>query len=145
MSRDRLRPFSVGRTLAQVCVVITEFPELSDQVIAAAIEVHRVLGPGLLESAYSRCLAVELEDRGIPFEREVSAALIYKNRRLEHGFRADFVVDNRLLIEIKCVLAMHPVYKAQVITYLRLLGLKRGLLLNFHGRRLSDGLVSVVV
>jgi GxxExxY protein len=79
-----------------------------------------------------------------PLEREVGVPVFYKARRVDHGFRADFLIDGQLLLELKCVPALHPTHRAQVITYLTLLGLNRGLLLNFHGRRLVDGLVSIV-
>ncbi len=118
--------------------------ELSDLVIAAAVEVHRALGPGLLESAYAECMALELVDRSVPFRREVSVPVIYKGRRIDHGFRADMIVDGKLLIELKCVSSILPVHHVQVATYLKLLSLDRGLLINFHGRRLVDGVRSVL-
>ena len=124
--------------------MIAEHAELSRQVIGAAIEVHHLLGPGLLESAYASCLAFELFDRGIAFDREVTVPVVYKNRRIDQGFRADFVIDSRLLVEIKCVQVVAPIHRAQVITYLKLLGLKRALLINFHVRRLVDGVSSIV-
>ena len=103
-----------------------------------------MLGPGLLESAYASCLAFELFDRGIAFDREVSVPVVYKHRRIDEGFRADFVIDGRLLVEIKSVQAVAPIHRAQVITYLKPLGLKRALLINFHVRRLVDGVSSIV-
>lgn len=124
--------------------MIGEHADLSRQVIGAAIDVHQVLGPGLLESAYASCLAFELFDRGIAFDREVSVPVVYKHRRIDEGFRADFVIDSRLLVEIKSVQAVAPIHRAQVITYLKLLGLKRALLINFHVRRLVDGVSSIV-
>lgn len=117
---------------------------LSKAVIGAAIEVHRVLGPGLLESAYSRCLALELATRGLAFRREVTVPVIYKGERIDYGFRADMIVSDRLLVEIKCVSGLLAIHRAQTITYLRLLGLKHGLVINFHSRRLVDGIWSVV-
>ena len=117
---------------------------LSRVVIGAAIEVHRVLGPGLLESVYSRCLARELGSRGLPFRREVIVPVIYKGERIDHGFRADMIVSDRLLVEIKCASSLLAIHRAQTITYLRLLGLKHGLVMNFHSRRLVDGIWSVV-
>lgn len=117
---------------------------LSEAVIGAAIAVHRSLGPGLLESAYAVCLAAEFQGRGIRFQREVVVPVVYRGNRVDHAFRADFVVDDRLLVEIKCVEAILPVHRAQTSTYLRLLGLERGLLINFHSRRLVDGVKSIV-
>jgi GxxExxY protein len=124
--------------------MIASDAELSEQVIGAAIAVHRALGSGLLESAYSYCLAIEFAALGIPFQREVTIPVFYRGQRIDHGFRADFIVDARLLVELKSAQVLHPVYQTQVITYLKLLGLKRGLLINFHSRRLVDGVRSVV-
>ena len=118
--------------------------ELSKCVIAAAIEVHRELGPGLLESAYLDCMTIELTNRDIPFRREVTVPFMYKGKRVDHGFRADLIVDGRLLVELKCVAVILPVHKAQAATYLRLLSLDRGILINFHSRRLVDGVKSVL-
>src|SRR5215467_8851491 len=118
--------------------------ELSKIVIGAAIDVHRELGPGLLESAYLDCMTIELNNRGLRFRREVTVPVIYKGQRVEHGFRADLIVDGRLLVELKCVAVILPVHKAQVATYLKLLSLERGLLINFHARRLVDGVKSIL-
>jgi GxxExxY protein len=118
--------------------------ELSDVVIGAAVEVHRALGPGLLESAYSECLALELVERRLPFRREVTVPVMYKGRRIDHGFRADLIIDGKLLVELKCVSAILPIHKVQVATYLSLLSLGRGLLINFHSRRVVDGVRSVL-
>jgi GxxExxY protein len=117
---------------------------LSKAVIGAAIEVHRALGPGLLEAAYAACLAEEFNSRQLPFRREIVVPLVYKGTRVEQAFRADFVVDERLLVEIKCVETLLAVHRAQTATYLRLLGLDRGLLINFHSHRLVDGVKSIV-
>jgi GxxExxY protein len=94
---------------------------LIESVIGAAIEVHRSLGPGLLESAYAQCLALELSDRAIPFRREVTVPFVYKGQRIDHGFRVDFVVNGELLVEIKSAESMLPLHRAQVVTYLRLM------------------------
>ena len=117
---------------------------LSEVVIAGAIAVHRELGPGLLESAYIECMAIELTNRRVPFRREVTVPVVYRGQRVDRGFRADLIVDGRLLVELKCVAAILPVHKAQVATYLKLLSLDRGLLINFHSRRLVDGLKSIL-
>jgi GxxExxY protein len=124
--------------------MIAGHEELSRVVIGAAIAVHRAMGPGLLESAYAVCLAAEFDSRQLRYQREVVAPVIYREQRIDHAFRADFVVDQRLLVEIKCVEALLPVHRAQTTTYLRLLGLDRGLLINFHSRRLVEGIRSVV-
>ena len=111
----------------------------------AAFEVHRELGPGLLESVYEQALAFELADKGIVFERQLEVSTMYKGRDLGLGFRADIVVDGRLLIELKAVDELNPSHLAQTMTYLRLLNLKRGLLLNFNKRLLKEGIKRVVL
>jgi GxxExxY protein len=124
--------------------VIADTSGLSRDVIAAAIEVHRVLGPGLLESAYSRCLARELAERRLSFQREVVVPVNYKGEQIDCAFRADLVIEGRLLVEVKCAIAVLPIHRAQTLTYLKLLGLKHALILNFHSRRLVDGIRSVL-
>ena len=113
---------------------------LSEAVIGAAVEIHRVLGPGLLESAYATCLAHELSLRQIRFEKEVPLPLTYKGINLECGYRLDFVVEGALVLEVKAVTAVLPVHEAQLLTYLRLTGIETGLLLNFHVPVLTRGI-----
>ena len=113
---------------------------LSERVIGLAIEVHRTIGPGLLESVYRQCLAFELEQAAIPVQTEVAIPVIYKNRTLPLGFRADIVVSDSIIIEVKAVSEILPVHQAQVLTYLRMSGIPVGLLMNFHATRLKDGL-----
>jgi len=115
---------------------------LTGDVIRAAIDVHRGLGPGLLESVYEECLAWELHQRRIPFRRQVSIGVAYKDVHLQVGFRADFLVNDELLVELKAVERMLPLHHAQVISYLRLLELHRGLLINFNVPRLTLGIRS---
>lgn len=117
---------------------------LAQSVIAAAIEVHRNLGPGLLESAYARCLAYELAVQKIPFKREVMVPIMYKGLALDQGFRADFVINDELLVEVKSTTMMGEICRAQVVTYLRLMKLPHGLLINFNRRLLTDGVRSVL-
>ncbi len=117
-----------------------ELNQLTEAVIGAAIEVHRVLGPGLLESTYHACLCRELGLRGIPFEKEVNIPVFYKGVQLECGYRADIIVDKRLLLELKSVEAIDRVHEAQLLTYLRLGGWKVGLILNFNVALLKDGI-----
>jgi GxxExxY protein len=117
-----------------------EFDGLSNRVIGCAIEVHRHLGPGLLESAYRRCLAYELQASALSFETERSMPVHYKGADLECGFRMDLVVENQLLVELKAVDRLLPIHDAQVLTYLRMAKLKVGLLINFHTRILGDGI-----
>jgi GxxExxY protein len=110
------------------------------QIIGACIEVHRHLGPGLLESAYELCLCHELELRAVRFVRQQVIALNYKGLRLACGYRADLIVDSRLLVEIKAIEKVLPVHKAQVIAYLKAIGLRTGLLVNFNVPMLKQDL-----
>lgn len=114
--------------------------ELIDRVLAAAIQVHRELGPGLLESVYECALMMELEASGIPAQRQVEVPARYRGHVLDIGFRADIIVSDCLLLEIKSVSELNDLHLAQVITYLRLLGFKRGFLLNFNTKLLKDGI-----
>jgi len=114
--------------------------ELTERVIGLAIEVHRSTGPGLLESVYEGCLCHELEQSGIAFERQVGIPVIYKGVRFDEGFRADILVDRQVVVEIKAVTNLLPAHDAQVLTYLRMSGLRVGLLFNFHAPLLKDGL-----
>jgi GxxExxY protein len=119
--------------------------DLSPRVIGLAIDVHRHLGPGLLESAYEECLCFELNQAGIAFRRQVALPIIYKDIRLDCGYRIDVVVENTLIIEIKAVERMLPVHEAQMLTYLRLSQLRVGLLMNFNSVVLKDGLKRFVL
>lgn len=106
--------------------------QLSEQVIGAAIEVHRALGPGLLESAYHLCMEHELGLRGIGVDREVPLPVVYKGIKLDCGYRMDLVVDGKIVLELKAIEAINKVHEAQLLTYLKLSGLKVGLLINFN-------------
>ena len=112
---------------------------LTREIIGAAIEVHRTLGPGLLESAYEECLARELVLRGIKFERQKPVPVVYKDVKLECGYRMDFLVDGRVVLELKAVDGIAPVHEAIVLTYLRLSGCRLGLLINFNVVTLKEG------
>ena len=114
--------------------------EITREVIGAAIEVHRSLGPGLLESAYQRCLCRELTVRGIVFQRELALPLEYKEIRLECGYRLDLLVAGEVVVEVKSMDAIAPIHDAQLLTYLRLGGWKVGLLINFNVPVLKDGI-----
>ena len=114
--------------------------QLTHEMIGAAIEVHRALGPGLLESSYRQCLCRELLVRGMPFEKERPLPLEYKGIHLECGYRMDLVVASRVVVEIKSVEALAPIHDAQLLTYLRLGGYKLGLLINFNVVVLKDGI-----
>ena len=111
-------------------------------VIDAAIHVHRALGPGLLESAYQTCLAYELSRRGIRCRREVSIPVVYEGVRIDCGYRADLVVDDDLLVEVKAVEKLLPIHTAQVLTHLKLMNARQALLMNFCQTTLVDGLRS---
>lgn len=110
------------------------------RVIGCAIEVHRTLGPGLMESVYEACLCHELALAGLRFERQRRVPVVYKDARLDLDFRADVVVEDALLLEIKAVRDILPLHEAQLLTYLRLTGIKLGLLLNFNVPVLRDGM-----
>ena len=114
--------------------------ELTDRIIGAAIEVHRALGPGLLESAYQVCLAHEFNLKGIPYERELPLPVCYKGIQLDNGYRLDFLVAHRVVTELKAVEALQPIHEAQLLTYLRLTGCRVGLLINFNVPVLKDGI-----
>ncbi len=129
-----------GEELLQDCS-----DDVITSVLDAAFEVHRQLGPGLLESVYEQALALELADRDVAFQRQVEVRASYKGHDLGMGFRADFVVNGRLLLELKVVDEFSPSHLAQTMTYLRLLRLKRGLLLNFNRRLLKEGIKRVVL
>jgi GxxExxY protein len=118
--------------------------ELTGHIIGAAIKVHRRVGPGLLESAYESCVAYELRALGLQVEQQKAVPLVYENVKLECGFRADLVVDGRVVVELKCKDESHPVDQAQLLSHLRLLGLHVGLLINFHVMVLKDGIRRMV-
>ncbi|HEX3952583.1 MAG TPA: GxxExxY protein [Stellaceae bacterium] len=113
---------------------------LTEKVIGFAIEVHRHLGPGLLESAYEECLCYELREERIDFRRQVPLPVVYKSVRLECGYRMDIVAEGRLILEIKAVERLLPIHEAQVITYMKLSGINTGLLLNFNVPALKSGI-----
>ena len=117
---------------------------LTEQVIGAAIEVHRVMGPGLMESAYEECLCYELSQRGLGFQRQVDLPLTYKGIKLDCGFRMDVVVEDAVVLELKTVDQLLPVHSAQLLTYLKLSGKKVGLLINFNEPVLKKGLKRLV-
>lgn len=113
--------------------------ELTERVIGAAVEVHRALGPGLLESAYEECLCHEFHLRGISFERQRALPVEYKNIKLDCGYRLDLVVEDKVILEIKCVEHILPVHEAQLLTYLKMTGKRVGLILNFNIPVLTHG------
>lgn len=114
--------------------------KLTENIIGAAIEVHRKLGPGLLESAYQECLFYELTMMGFEVKKEVPQPIIYKEVQLDHGYRIDLLVEDKIVIETKTVEFLTDVHTAQLLTYLKLGGFKLGLLMNFHVELLKDGI-----
>jgi len=118
----------------------TSINQLTQEIIGAGIAVHRVLGPGLLESAYQKCLSQELALRGIPFEYELPLPLEYRGLRLEAGYRLDLLVAGRVVVEVKAIESIAPIHEAQLLTYLRLGGWTVGLLMNFNVVVLKDGI-----
>jgi GxxExxY protein len=119
--------------------------KLSERIIGLAIDVHREIGPGLLESVYERCLCRELEHAAIEYAHQLAIPVYYKGERLDEGFRADIVVANAIILEIKAVTAILPVHEAQLQTYLRMSRIRIGLIMNFAAPRLKDGLRRFVV
>jgi GxxExxY protein len=118
--------------------------QISRRIIGAAIEVHRHLGPGLLESAYQTCLAFELRQRGLKVEEQKPLPVIYKDVRLDCGYRLDLLVEDTVVVEIKAIEQPAPIHDAQLLSYLRISGKSVGLLLNFHVRVLKGGLKRIV-
>jgi GxxExxY protein len=118
---------------------------LSERVIGLAIDVHRQLGPGLLESAYEECLCFELAQNDVPYYRQVPLPVVYKEVRLDCGYRMDIVVDSQVIVEVKAVERLLPIHTAQMLTYLRLSRYKIGLLMNFNTLQLKAGLRRLVL
>ena len=118
--------------------------DVGTRVIGAAIEVHKALGPGLLESAYEAAFVLELQDAGFVVSQQVPIALEYKGRTLDIGFRADLVIEQKVLVELKSVEEIREVHKKQVQTYLKLTGLRLGYLMNFNSRVMREGIVRCV-
>jgi GxxExxY protein len=118
--------------------------QVSAAIINSAMRVHSLLGPGLLESAYDACLAHELRSRGFKVETQVGLPVVYDGEKLDLGYRIDLLVDGLVIVEVKCVEAIHPVHEAQLLSYLRLSGRNVGLLINFHVARLRDGIKRMV-
>ena len=122
-----------------------EFDELSNRVIGYAIEVHRELGPGLLESTYEQCLAHELSKNNISFKLQHPLPVIYKSVRIDCGYRIDLLVEDRLILELKSVEQIKDVHTAQLLTYMKLAHIKTGLLINFNTRLLKQGIKRFVL
>jgi GxxExxY protein len=119
--------------------------DITDQIIGAALQVHRALGPGLLEAAYEACTTFELSDRGLSVERQKVFPLVYRDRKLDCGYRVDLLVEGLVVVEIKAIERLERVHRAQVLSYLRLSGCKVGLLINFNVTLIvKEGLARIV-
>jgi GxxExxY protein len=121
------------------------FDELSNKVLGCAIEVHRELGPGLLESTYEQCLAYELNRAGVPFKLQVALPVEYKEIKLDCGYRIDLLADGRLIVELKSVDQLQKIHEAQVLTYMKLANVRVGLLINFNVDVLRKGVRRFVI
>ena len=118
--------------------------EIGTIIVDCAVKLHQALGPGLLESVYERLLAFELEKHGLSTQRQVVVPIVYEGLKLDEGFRADLVVENKVIVELKSVEAAHPVHKKQLLTYLKLTGMKLGYLLNFGEALMKDGITRTI-
>ena len=118
--------------------------EIGTHIVQAAVQLHRELGPGLLESVYEVLLAHRLRHRGLRVERQVPIPIVFDGLRFEEGFRADLIVESKVLVELKSVEVVHPAHKKQVLTYLKLSGFKLGYLLNFGAGRMKDGIYRII-
>jgi GxxExxY protein len=119
--------------------------ELTEKIIGAAVEVHRCLGPGLLESVYEECLCHELRNCKLSYERQKDLPVTYKGLRFDCGYRMDLVVCKKVILELKCVEVILPIHEAQLLTYLKLSGIRIGMILNFKSRFLKQGLKRLVL
>ncbi|MBI5816070.1 MAG: GxxExxY protein [Nitrospinae bacterium] len=119
--------------------------DLTETIISCAIEIHRCLGPGLLESAYEECLCYELSMRKIPFERQKHLPMEYKDIKLDCGYKLDIIVDGNVIVELKCVENILPIHEAQLLTYLKLSNIKVGLILNFHVALMKNGVKRMIL
>jgi len=119
--------------------------QITEKIIGCAIEVHKQLGPGLLESAYEECLYYELQNAGLNVKKQLALPLVYKEIKLDNGYRIDLLVENKVIVEIKSVDAIADIHKAQLMTYMKLANIKVGLLINFNVTKLKDGIVRWVI
>jgi len=122
-----------------------EINQITEKIIGCAIEVHKQLGPGLLESAYEECLYYELKNYGLEGKKQLALPLVYKEIKLDTGYRIDLLVENKVIIEIKSVDTIAEIHKAQLMTYMKLANIKIGLLINFNVTRLKDGIVRWII
>ena len=117
--------------------------ELAKIVVDLCLKIHRLLGPGLLESVYEEALAYELKKLGIPFERQIGIPALYEDIKMDLGFRADLVIDDKIIVELKSIENILPVHKKQVLTYVKLTKMKLGLLVNFNVELIKDGIIRI--
>lgn len=122
-----------------------ETNQITEKIIGCAIEVHKQLGPGLLESAYEECLFYELKNIGLDVKKQLALPIVYKDVKLDAGYRIDLMVENKVIVELKSVDAIAEIHKAQLMTYMKLAQTKVGLLLNFNVTRLKDGIVRWII
>jgi GxxExxY protein len=122
-----------------------QFEKITNDIIGSAIEVHKYLGPGLLESAYEECLAYELQLKGYNIERQKPVPIIYKEVKLDYGYRIDILVDDQVIIELKSIEAFSPVHEAQILTYMKFANKEIGLLINFNVTLLKNGIKRYVL
>ncbi|MGB4571847.1 MAG: GxxExxY protein, partial [Rectinemataceae bacterium] len=140
-NKEEVSPFSSSSSVtSESSVVNIPLDELTNRIIGCAIEVHRLIGPGLLESAYEAALCWELEQAAIPYARQVPLPLDYKGHLIDVAYRMDIVVDDRVLLELKSIDKLATIHEAQMLTYLKLSGMKVGLLMNFNALTLVQGL-----
>jgi len=118
---------------------------LSRVIVDSAFKVHKTLGPGLLESVYEHCLCHEFRCRGVPFQSQLSLPVLYDGVSVETGLRIDLIVDGRIIVELKATEVMHPIYTAQLLTYLKLTGIRLGLLINFNVPLIRDGIRRIIL
>jgi len=122
-----------------------EINQITEKIIGCAIEVHKQLGPGLLESAYEECLFYEIINSGLNVKKQLTLPLVYKEIKLDAGYRIDLIVEDQVIVEIKSVDALAEIHKAQLMTYMKLANVKVGLLMNFNVTRLKDGIVRWII
>lgn len=122
-----------------------EINQITEKIIGCAIEVHKQLGPGLLESAYEECLFYELKNTGLKVKKQLALPLVYKEIKLDAGYRIDLLIENKVIVEIKSVDALAEIHKAQLMTYMKLANIKVGLLMNFNVTKLKEGIIRWII
>ncbi|MCX6984628.1 MAG: GxxExxY protein [Lentisphaerae bacterium] len=131
--------------LNEIKPIDKESDEIASQIVDSAFKVHKALGPGLLESVYEVCLYHELQKRGLKVKRQVNVPVVYDNIKFDAGFRLDLLVEDKVIVEIKAVDDMNPVFEAQILTYLKLTGIRLGLLINFNTPLIKKGIKRIIL